>query len=164
MTALYELTAELKEAQSLIAAGELTPEEMSDTLEGMVGEFNDKAIRVVYFQKNLDASIDAIDSELSRLNAKKKQLVSHKERMTDYLRSNMQAAEISKIECPLFSITLRKPSKVVAIDSQEDLPEEFVTVKTTTAPNKKAIGDALKAGQLVPGAHLEDGRSALMIK
>lgn len=164
MTALYELTNELKEAQSLIANGELSPDEMRDTLDGMVGEFNDKAVNVAHFKQNLNASIDAIDAEIERLNNKKKALKNHDQRMVDYLRDNMEAAGIKKIECPLFTITLRAGQKKAVILDESKLPDDYVSVKTTVKPDSRAILKDLKDGADIPGAILEDGKSSVLIK
>jgi vacuolar-type H+-ATPase subunit I/STV1 len=51
-------------------------------------------------------------------------------------------------------------STVVQVDARpEDLPEQFRRVKTTVEPDKTAIKEALKAGQLIPGAELIERRT-----
>ena len=45
--------------------------------------------------------------------------------------------------------------KSTAAEVDESLcPEEYITTKVTTAPDKKAITAALKAGQEIPGCKL----------
>ena len=50
-------------------------------------------------------------------------------------------------------------SQVVVIDDEQALATEWLTVKTTSQPDKAAIKEALKAGQQIPGAQLLSRRS-----
>jgi hypothetical protein len=50
-------------------------------------------------------------------------------------------------------------SEAVDIEDEELLPRDLFRIKTTAAPDKSAIKAALKAGQVVPGARLEERRS-----
>ena len=56
------------------------------------------------------------------------------------------------------TITSRK-SQAVAIDDEAALPAEWLSVKTTSQPDKAAIKEALKAGQIISGARLLSRRS-----
>ena len=164
MTRLYELTGELLEIENMISEEDITADQAKDTLEALEMEFNEKAINTVKVIENFKPSIDVIDQQIKKLQAKKKALQNKQESLREYLRSNMEACEITKIECPFFSITLKKPSQAVQIDNENALPDEFVTVKTTTAPDKKAILAALKKGEQVEGASLKTAKPALQIK
>ena len=46
-------------------------------------------------------------------------------------------------------------SEVVQVDDVDNLPERFVTVKTTLSPDKTAIKAALKTGEEIAGCRLE---------
>jgi len=59
---------------------------------------------------------------------------------------------------PNHQISSRR-SQGVVIEEDAAVPEEFMRVKTTTAVDKTALKAALKAGQRVTGARLEDRRS-----
>jgi hypothetical protein len=50
-------------------------------------------------------------------------------------------------------------SQAVEIDDEQALAPEWLTVKTTTQPDKAAIKEALKAGQQIPGAQLLSRRT-----
>lgn len=161
---LYQMTGELTEVHSLVLSGEISAEDVTDTLEALEGEFNQKAISVGHFILNLTPTIEALDLEIKRLQARKKAIQNKQESVKDYLRRNMQAAEISKIECDLFSILCKKPRQIVHVDDESALPDEMVKVKTTITPDKVAIGKALKEGMDVPGAHLEYSQAPIEIK
>ena len=82
-----------------------------------------------------------------------------------YLLDNMQRLNIKEISCPQFKITIRKPQKIVSLVSDIDaIPAEYKKSVTTESVDKMAIKKALKAGELVSGAELIDGKTSLIIK
>lgn len=165
---LYEITEEARALEKFAEDNDLTAADIADTLEGVQLEFQDKAIQVANFIKNLDPFEAGLDAEIKRLQAKKKALQNRRESIKDYLRKNMQANGISKIECPAFTIRLKAAQPKVAIDDERALPDEYTAVKTVISPDKKALLGALKKakenGEEIPGAHLEDGTAPLEIK
>lgn len=165
MSTLYELTGQYKE---LAVLAETADEDMAiavrDTLGMIEAEFQDKALAVSRIILNLETDTSAIDAEIDRLQERKRLIANRQREIKDYLRENMEAAEITKISCPLFTITLAKGREVAVIDDENALPDELMRVKTEINPDKNAIAAKLKAGEEVPGAHLERGQSSIRIK
>ena len=64
----------------------------------------------------------------------------------------------TRFSLPNHEISSRKSSAVV-IDDEEALDSEWLTVTTTSKPDKNAIKEALKAGRLITGAQLLSRRS-----
>ena len=165
MTQLYQIAAQYNAIQELADSDdENMLVAIADTMEGIQAEFQEKAVALVSMAFNIESDIDAIDAEIKRLNEKKKTIQAKSEWMRDYLKRNMEATGINKISCPLFSITLSAASKQVEITDEAALPDDYVRVKTTVAPDKVAIAKALKDGVDVPGAVLVDGARRLTIK
>jgi hypothetical protein len=164
MSTLRELSKELIEVQDLAMDPDIPAEAIKDTLDGMVGLFNEKAVNVVHVILNADSDIAALDTEIKRLSARKSAIQNGQDRLREYLRWNMEATDISKISCPLFTITLAKGRDVAIVEDESALPDEFVRVKTTIAPDKVAILAALKEGQDIPGAHIGKSQSSVRIK
>jgi hypothetical protein len=52
-----------------------------------------------------------------------------------------------------------RKSQAVVIDDDEALDSEWLTVTTTSKPDKTAIKEALKAGRQITGAQLPSRRS-----
>lgn len=161
---LYEITEQARALEKLAEDSDLTPDDIADTLEGIELEFNDKAVQVGNFLMNLDPFEQGLDAEIKRLQAKKKTLQGRRESVKDYLRRNMEEMGISKIECPAFTIRLKSAQPKVAIDEEGSLPDDYVNVKTSITPDKRAILKALKEGEEIPGARLENGTAPLEIK
>ena len=64
----------------------------------------------------------------------------------------------TRFSFPNHELSSRK-SQAVVIDDEEALAPEWLAVTTTSKPDKAAIKEALKAGQLIPGAQLVSRRS-----
>lgn len=159
---LYELTEQLKDFNELVESGEIPEDAVRDTFESLEGQFNDKAISCGHYLKSLEAESEVIDIEIKRLTALKKTRQNALDKFKDYLRENMERTNINKIECPLFSISLGVSQDVVEISDLNSLPKEYKKVKTEA--DKTAIKKALKAGEDIPGAKLEKGKSKLTIR
>ncbi len=165
MTTLYTITEQFKE---LAALAETADEDLAvalrDTMEGIEGEFQEKGKAIAMITLNIDGDLEAIQSQIDRLTERKRIISNRKESLKEYLRTNMDAAGITKITHPLFTITCGKGKPIVVIDDEKAIPDDFVNVKVTSAPDKAAIAKALKDGREVPGAHSEIGKSSISIK
>ena len=165
MTTLYTITEQFKE---LAALAETADEDLAvalrDTMEGIEGELQEKGKAIAMITLNIDGDLEAIQSQIDRLTERKRIITNRKESLKEYLRTNMDAAGITKITHPLFTITCGKGRPIVVIDDEKAIPDDFVSVKVTSAPDKAAIAKALKDGQDVPGAHSEIGKSSISIK
>lgn len=164
MSTLRELSHELQEVQALALDPDVPEEAMRDTLDGIEGMFNDKAVRIVHVIANSDTDVDAISAEIKRLSERKRSIELAQDRLREYLRFNMEATGISKISSPLFTITLAAGRDMVEIYDEAALPDEFVRVKTVVSPEKADILKALKSGIEVPGATITKSKSSVRIK
>lgn len=157
---LYELTPQLIELSNMDA----TDEAVLNTLECVQMDFNDKAVSIIKLSESLEADTSAIDNEIARLESRKKVILNRKKQLRDYLLHNMEAAGISKIECPLFTATLRAGSESVEVIDESQIPDEFVKVEIVEKIDKNAIKAAIRSGKEVNGAALKRGASTLVIK
>lgn len=162
---LYTLTGQFKELQALQDAADADMAvAVRDTMAGIEAEFNEKAKAVSHVILNMDSDIGAIDAEIERLKERKRIISNRQTEVREYLRENMEASGISKISCPLFTITLVAGRESVVVDNEDSIPDELMRVKTECAPDKTAIAAKIKAGEEVPGARLERGQSSVRIK
>lgn len=165
MTALYAITEQFKELAALAEnADEDLAVALRDTMEGIEGEFQEKGKAIAMVTLNIDGDLEAIQSQIDRLTERKRIIANRKESLKEYLRTNMEASGITKISHPLFTITCGKGKPIVIIDDEKAIPDDYVNVKVTSAPDKAAIAKAIKDGIEVPGAHTEIGKSSISIK
>lgn len=164
MSTLYEITDKHKELLALAEENEDMAQAVEGTMELIEGEFNEKALSLVNVMKNIGASIPSIDAEIARLQARKKTIENNQKHMTNYLKTNMEASGISKIECPLFTITLAKGRDIVGVDNEEEIPAEYMNYKTSASPMKKEILADLKEGKKIDGVSLIKSANSIRIK
>ena len=165
MPHLYELTDQFKGLQKLIDDGEMSADDLADTIEGLSGDLKAKGKDVLLFMANLKGDIAAFDSEIKRMTARKKTMQRNHDWLTEYLRINMIDCVMTKIESPVFTATLRKPTKMVEITSEDELPVSYQTmVPASWKINKVHILKDLKAGVEIPGAKMVDSKQGITIK
>jgi len=164
MTKLYQITEQHRDLQALADADELPAEAIADTFDALEGEFNDKAMSVVHVIENMDSDVEAVDREIKRLSARKAALSNRRDSIREYLRSNMEATGIAKIECPLFAITIAKGRDMVLVDNENLIPDDLVEISVISKPNKREILKRMKGGEDIPGARIEKSKSSLRIK
>ena len=104
---LYQLA---KEYQALYEQIDEIPEDaFADTLEGIQGEFNEKADNIACFIKSLKADADGIKAEATALKEREASKRAKADRLRAYLLEQMQAIGTRKIESPRNVISLAKP-------------------------------------------------------
>ncbi|MGJ7512384.1 siphovirus Gp157 family protein [Variovorax sp. GT1P44] len=157
---LYEISAAYRADVEKLANLDLDEETLADTLEGMSGELEEKAQNVIFFARNLEATAAAIKEAEAKMAARRKALETRADGLRRYVFSAMQLAGVTKIECPYFRLAIQNNPPSVDLYEPDLLPLEYMTQPETPppAPDRKAIGAALKAGKDVPGAKLTQGQ------
>jgi hypothetical protein len=164
---LYQLSSHYLQALDFLTDPELNLpiEAVNDTLEGLAGELEDKAVNVAKFIRNMEATANAIKKAEVAMAKRRKSLETRVQWLEDYLKSSMEATGITKIECPYFKLSIAK--NPAALDLFDDLaiPSEYKHIETVTTEyiDKAAIKTALANGQLIQGARLING-TRLVIK
>ena len=158
-TSLYSLAAEYQQAAEHLANLDLDEQTIADTLEGLAGSLEVKATNVAMFIRNTEALAVQIKEAEAAMAARRKALESRAERIKQYLKHNMEACGIQKIESPYFVLSIAKNPPSVHIEDEKLLPAKFMVTPPAPPPqpDKTAIKEALKAGQDVPGARLNQG-------
>jgi hypothetical protein len=151
---LYEISQEYIAGFLALSEMELDETTLTDTLEAMTGDFEGKAVNVAKFFGNLDAEATAIKEAEAKMATRRRSIEAKSARLKDYLKTNMIDTGITKISCPFFQLAIQKAADKVIIASESDIPADFMRIKTIIEPDKIALKEALKFGD-VPGAYLE---------
>ena len=153
---LYEINAAIDLVLQLAISGDMSDEDLRDNLEAIEMAFDEKAVAIACYVKNLLAEAEAIKAEEERLAIRRKKIESTAKRIEVNLSTQMQHAALLRISSPCCDIS-HIPSEKAIIDDLSMLPEAFVRRKPAPAPeaDKTAIKAAFKAGTTVPGAHIE---------
>jgi hypothetical protein len=100
--------------------------------------------QAAYRQQQAKRLTDLARSDAGRADALEDSLV--------FVLTQLQP-KATRFSFPNHELTSRK-SQAVVIDDEQALDPEWLTITTTTKPDKAAIKEALKAGQQIPGAQL----------
>lgn len=160
--ALYNLTGAYLQLAHQLADMDLDATTVADTIEasGLTDDIAQKATGIEMIARGIEMPIPAMDAEIARLSALKAQRQRKAQGLRDYLKTNMQAAGIQKLDSPLFHIALQNNPPAVEIYEPGLIPAEYMKTPPAPppAPDKTAIKTALKAGIEVQGARLTQGQ------
>ena len=153
---LYQIAdAYLLALESLAEIEDLPAEAVADTLEGWIGTFEQKAIAIAAYIRNLEVEAAAVEEARRRMERRQKSIERHAERLRDYLLTEMERTGITRVKSAEVVMRTQKNPPSVVIDNADLLPDAYRKQVITTQLLKAEIGKALKAGTQVPGAHLE---------
>jgi hypothetical protein len=160
---LYEIEkSQIQLIDQLIEnCGELTLE-IEEALKINSENLTTKGTNYGFIIKQLTSECSIIDAEIDRLSDLKKSRTKSIEYLKNNLTMAMQLFEVDKIESPLLKISFRA-SESVEIDDVDSIPAEYMVTKTTTQPDKVKLKSAIKAGELIIGAHIQVNKN-LQIK
>lgn len=157
---LYEISNDYIKAFNELSEMEgITQDIISDTLSPITDEFNNKAIAITSYFRNLEAETNAIKEAENSMYERRKAIEKKIENIKVYLKSQMISTGINKISCPYFSVTLAKSKNSVNILDSSKIPSEFIREKVIKEPNKELI---LKTGGC-EGAEIIEGYSLRII-
>ena len=159
MSSLYEISLAYRADVARLADLDLPAEVITDTLDAMSGELEVKAQNVVMYARNLQATATAIKDAEEQMAKRRKAIENRAKHLLDYVQGCMETAEVQKIECPYFRLAIHAKPSSVDVYEPGLLPVQYMTQPEppAPAPDKRAIAEAIKSGEEVPGARLVRG-------
>lgn len=160
---LYDISAEIRAVFEHIAEqeGEFTAEDEA-ALDELCPALEDKIARYLEIAAEDEAYADALKAEADRIMRRAQVKQNAARRLRGRVRDALLTSGIDKVDAGTFRVSLRKPRESVEVVDTEALPADFT--KTTTTADKRAIGEALKAGREVPGARLVQGEHGITVR
>lgn len=153
---LYQIADDYLTALDALSEMDEVPEEtIADTMAGLAGSFADKAVAVAAYLKTLEAEAAAIQDARKAMERRETALLHHATRLRDYLKQEMERTGLTRLDHPYLALRVQANPPSVVIEEEGMLPARFTETVTTVKVLKAEIGKALKAGEAVFGAHLE---------
>lgn len=170
---LYEITDAMREKLDRIdtfldpETGEVTDQAGLDDLIVSITDdqedFRQKACDIAAYIQELKALASGMAEAAKSINARRAAIERKTERLADYLLFQMQKAGSKKIEGTQVRVSVAKKPDSVNIVNEADIPEAYWKPQPPVL-NKMAIKEALKKGEAVPGAAMNEAAFALRIK
>lgn len=148
-----------------------------EAMRDLVGDDDDIIATAVEGETNLHEAIGAAMNryvELGALIASTGELIETvKDRQDRFKRQQttlkeaiavaMEGAEIKKLELPIATLSLRRVPPALTLTDEWLVPEKFWKAQDPKL-DRRAVTDALKAGEIVPGAALDNGGVTLSVR
>jgi hypothetical protein len=158
---LYAITSELQSLLDEVTElqGELTPD-LEVRMENVNHAITMKTDNVVQWVQSQEDLISLVDMKVKELADFKKGILAKLDRFDGYVDACLNRMNTNKIQGELYQISKRKPTKVVIIHDEKEIPMDFIKIpEPEPTIMKTEIAKALKSGQSVPGASLEDSKN-----
>lgn len=158
----YAVSAEIRNiADAIKEAGneeDFDTQELQAMLENAQVVFADKMKSIAYVIKEISFQIDAMKSAENDIIRRRKVRERKVQFLKDYGLACMEFAGAKKIECPEFDISVRNNPVSVEIQNESLIPEEYIRTKIEKLPDKKAILENMKLGEVIPGCALKQSK------
>jgi hypothetical protein len=153
---LYEIAETYLRALEELADIENLPEQaITDTLEGLQGEFEVKAINVAGYIRNIEAEASAVEQARKGMERRQRSLTRHAERLREYVKNHMERTGLPKLKNHYLTLRVQNNPPSVVVDDEKSIPDQYKHTETVTTLLRAEIARALKADQEVPGSHLQ---------
>ena len=144
---------------------ELTPEQTSLAIVNLYDALVAKTDQVAHFRESLVNYDLLLESKIKELKDRQLSINNKIEKFDEYVLNCMNIQQKDEFIGSFCKISKRKPVKAVEIFDETLVPIEFVRIPEVKPMIMKAeISKALKAGEIVDGARLVDGKISLQYK
>lgn len=154
MKPLYEISNDYFRLLDNAETDETIRDALDDTLEGIEYEFDEKAVNIAKYIKNLQAEMNAVKEAEDSMKRRRAVLTKKIDWLKEYTKKHMERLDKNKISCPEFVMRIRKNPPSVIIDNENLIPDEFKKESMLVNIDKKAIYLRLKNNEQVNGSRL----------
>ena len=133
----------------------------ADMLEGST-DLPGVMSRLVRMRQERLAHAEGIGIYIADLSERKARITRGADGLKRLMLDLMTSAQLPKLVLPEATVSVTKPRESVTVTDADALPQGYFAL--VRQPDKKAIGEALKAGADVPGAALETGDPSLAVR
>ena len=167
MSKLYEITQEYSDVLEAIAqVFEANPELdeaakqtiIAENLSSVQQDFQSKAFALAGYILNLKLEQANVKELADKFTKRARYMDKTIAQLNDYLLTQMQQVNVPKLSNAWMTIQIRNNPCRVIVEDETLLADDFKTTEVTVKVNKSAISEQLKAGSIVPYAHLESSQ------
>lgn len=162
----HKLHREIKAAAALKDAIKATCGEDEETLRDMIeGEtgLHEMIERVVLTMDEDGMLVSGLKERIAELTERKRRIENRISSKRAMIEQAMVIGEINKMERPCFTLSLKSVPPKTEIADESLIPSQFWTPQPPTL-DKKALLDALKDGETIPGANLSNGGISIQLR
>ena len=159
---LYDIRCKFVE---LMNNEELTEEQVQELGTELAKELQNKSSNIIAYIVDSESLLERIKAEEERLKNMRKNGEIRLEKFKEYVKENMEALELQKIQTELGTLSIGKNPISVEITQEDEVPTEFKQEVVTTKIDKKAIAQHFKnTGEIPSGCAIHTNNTSLRIK
>ena len=146
MASLYEIDQEIMQCLDMETGEIIDPERLS----ALQMERTSKIENVALWIKNLQADANAYKAEKDAFAEREKKALAKVDSLKKWLATACDGQKFNTWRC---SVTFRKSERVEVLDETK-IPQELLKATCIVQPDKAAIKEALRAGEIIDGCAL----------
>lgn len=159
MDTMMGITQRYNAVMALADDDSIPQDEVNNALLTLEDELQEKGENCIKYLDSLQDNIDAAKANKKKLDAYIKALESRKKRVEKACIYALDTLQVKSIMTGWGEMKVKKNPPSVVIDDLMQIPTQYQRQKIQVDVDKVAIKAAIKAGEEVPGAHLEQGTS-----
>jgi hypothetical protein len=159
MTALYAIAEQYRAQLDALAELDLDAQTIADTVESIQGDLHDKLRAVIAFGLSKRGEQEMQAAAAKRMAERAASTGKLSEGLLAYALTHMQGTCTPEIATPEWSAKVAKTPAAVKIAEGAVIPPQYMRYPPLPepVPDKKALGEALKAGAVLDGVTLQSG-------
>jgi hypothetical protein len=156
---LFEISGQFKEVEALLDSDEVPHQVILDTLEGIQGAFEVKAVAVAQMVLALANRAQAVADASKRMGERADRIQKRADSLKAYLLMQMQIMQCERIESDELVVRRQANPASVYVMNEASVPAAYWRQAPAPPPelDKMLIKAALQNGEDVPGCFVEKG-------
>ncbi|CAK0776805.1 Virus Gp157 [Gammaproteobacteria bacterium] len=156
---LYEIAAAYQQALDFLTNPEvdIPPEAVNDTIEALEGDFDQKAVNIAAFARQMEIEAEAIKAAEDAMDKRRRALENRAKWLREYVKYGMESIGRKKVTSAWFVLSIQKNPASLDVFDGDMIPAEYLHEVTEVRMDRAAIKNALAAGLNIPGAKLIQG-------
>jgi len=159
MESLYQISERYNNIVALLDDETTSDDDVAAALAEVIDDVTTKGENIIAYLQKLDDIEEQAKRRKKEIDAYLKGIANRKKRLEKACIFALDNMKIKSIMTSRGELKTKKNPPSVVIDDVHALPREYVSTEIDLVPNKVAIKNAIKAGEEVPGAHLEQATS-----
>jgi len=159
MDSIIKISQRYNAVMALADDDSVPQEDVNNALLTLDDELQEKGENCIKYLDSLQDNIDAAKANKKKLDAYIKALENRKKRVEKACIYALDTLQVKSIMTGWGEMKVKKNPPSVIIDDLTQIPTQYQRQKIQVDIDKVAIKAAIKAGEEVPGAHLEQGTS-----
>lgn len=170
----FDLTAQMRKLESLVESGELTQDDIADTLEGIEGMVTDKLDFLVELMALFASNEERLKAQEAKIAKRRKMWTNQQSAIKDRMKTIVESSGKNMLKSAMNTFTLASGRTTFRVPDPKALPDNFYDVIPTYTARMDDIKAAMEAlskgvkvegieGDTIPGVEVVVGATSLRI-